>query len=140
MNNKKTYTAGGVVVNSHGKILVVNQNNDSWSLPKGHIDPGEDALTAAKREIEEESGVHQWNLTFVKELGAYERYRIGLDGNDDKTELKHITMLQFKTGQEELAPIDPNNPEARWVDKDEVSALLTHKLDKKFFETIKNTL
>ena len=35
--------------------MVVNQNHDSWSLPKGHIDEGEDKLTAAKREIFEAS-------------------------------------------------------------------------------------
>jgi len=140
MNPKKTFSAGGIVVNSHGKILVVNQNNDSWSLPKGHIDPGEDALMAAKREIEEESGVHQWNLTLVRELGSYERYRIGLDGDDDTSELKNIAMIQFKTGQEHLCPTDSANPEARWVDKEKVSKLLTHTADKAFFDSVVDTL
>ena len=91
----KTYSAGGVVLNKNGEVLVVNQNSDSWSLPKGHIDPGEDALTAAKREIEEESGIPQDMLVLVKELGAYERNMIALDGGEDNSELKHITMFQF---------------------------------------------
>lgn len=29
----------------------------AWFLPKGEIDPGEDALTAARREFEEETGL-----------------------------------------------------------------------------------
>lgn len=29
----------------------------AWSIPKGEIDPGEDAFTAAKREFEEETGL-----------------------------------------------------------------------------------
>lgn len=29
----------------------------SWSIPKGEIDPGEDPFTAAKREFEEETGL-----------------------------------------------------------------------------------
>jgi 8-oxo-dGTP pyrophosphatase MutT (NUDIX family) len=54
---RKTRSAGGVVTNEEGEILVVSQRGTSWSLPKGHIDPGEDALVAAKREIYEESGI-----------------------------------------------------------------------------------
>ena len=32
------------------QVLVVNQRGLSWSLPKGHIEEGEDALDAARRE------------------------------------------------------------------------------------------
>lgn len=128
---KMTYTAGGIVLNKEGLVLVVNQNGNSWSLPKGHIDDGEDKLQAAIREIYEESGISE--LELIKELGSYERYRIGLDGRDDKSELKKIFMFLFKTKQDALKPIDPTNPEARWVKKEEVADLLTHKKDKEFF-------
>jgi 2-polyprenyl-3-methyl-5-hydroxy-6-metoxy-1,4-benzoquinol methylase len=135
MTTKKTYTAGGVVLNKDGKVLVVNQNNNSWSLPKGHIDPGEDAFTAAKREIYEESGIEEKHLTFVKDLGSYERYRISLNGDDDKSELKVIQIFLFKSDKEDLKPIDPMNPVAIWVEKENVEALLTHKKDIEFFKT-----
>ena len=128
---KKTLTAGGVVLNKQGNVLIVNQNNNSWSLPKGHVDPGEDELTAAKREIYEESGITR--LTLIREIGRYERYRISLDGGDDKSELKKIVMFLFTTDEEKLKPIDPGNPEARWVEKGTVADLLTHKKDKEFF-------
>ena len=81
---KKTFTAGGVVLNEKGEVLVVNQRGNSWSLPKGHIDPGEDDLTAAKREIAEESGITE--LDYIKPLGTYERFRIGKHGGDDTSE------------------------------------------------------
>lgn len=58
----KTYTAGGVVINTDGDVLIVNQNNNSWSLPKGHIDKGEDARTAAEREIYEEAGIKKFEI------------------------------------------------------------------------------
>lgn len=131
---KETQTAGGVVVNKKGQVLVVNQNGNSWSLPKGHIDPGEDALTAAKREICEESGVT--DLKLVMDLGSYKRHRIGIHGGEDMSELKTIHMFLFRTSQEELKPADPKNPEARWVDKDKVAGVLTHKKDKEFFTGI----
>ena len=58
MNTKKyVECAGGIVINNKKEVVVVNQNHDSWSLPKGHVDKGEDKLTTAKREIFEESGI-----------------------------------------------------------------------------------
>ena len=135
---KKTLTAGGIVLNKDGLVLVVNQNGNSWSLPKGHIDEGEDKLQAAIREIYEESGITK--LELIKELESYERYRIGLDGGEDKSELKQIFMFLFKTSQEVLKPIDPANPEARWVKKEKVADLLTHKKDKSFFLSIINEI
>jgi len=128
---KQTQSAGGIVVNGSGQVVVVNQKGTSWSLPKGHIEPGEDALTAARREIYEESGIS--DLTLVKELGSYERYKIGVNGDDDAAELKIIFMFLFKTNEIELRPVDPDNPEAVWVDKEQVAALLTHPKDKEFF-------
>lgn len=127
----KTMTAGGVVINPEGHVLVVNQRGTSWSLPKGHIDAGENALEAAKREIYEESGVRE--LELVRELGSYRRYKIGEDGGDDFRELKRITMFLFRTTQMELRPIDPVNPEARWVEKEKVAELLTHWKDREWF-------
>jgi hypothetical protein len=35
-----------------------------------------------------------------------------------------------------LAPTDPENPEARWVERDEVTRFLTHPKDKEFFQKI----
>lgn len=132
---KKTLAAGGVVLNSKGQVLVVSQRGDSWSLPKGHIDAGEDALAAARREIREEAGIGR--LTFVKELGRYDRYRIGPGGvGEDKTELKTIILFLFKAEEEALKPADPDNPEARWVNRDEAARLLTHPKDREFFESI----
>lgn len=134
----KTHSAGGVVTNCQDEVLVVSQHGTSWSLPKGHIDPGEDALVAARREIYEESGIR--DLEFVRELGTYERHKIGLDGGDDPSELKVITMFLFRTSEKSLRPVDAENPEARWVEKTEVAGLLTHAKDKEFFRSIERTL
>lgn len=128
---KNSESAGGVVVNNEGKIVVVNQNSNSWSLPKGRIDRGEDILDAAKREIYEESGITE--LKLIKPLGKYQRYKISLDGGDDRSEFKTIHMFLFRTNQAELKPIDPKNPEAIWVEKEEVAKMLTHRKDKEFF-------
>jgi 8-oxo-dGTP pyrophosphatase MutT (NUDIX family) len=127
-------SAGGVVTNDAGEVLVVSQHGTSWSLPKGHIDPGENALATARREIYEESGIR--DLEFVRELRSYERHRIGVDGGDDLSELKAITMFLFRTGEKSLKPVDPDNPEAKWVEKSKVALLLTHEKDKEFFRSV----
>ena len=128
-----TFSAGGVVLNSKGQVLVVNQDGDSWSLPKGHIEENETALNAAKREIKEESGISE--LEYVKDLGTYQRFR-WKNGVEDKELRKNITMFLFTTTQEVLKPIDPENPEARWVDKDKIIELLSFEKDKEFFSKI----
>lgn len=125
-------TAGGVVLNKRGEVAAVNQHGNSWSFPKGKIEQGEDALTAAKREIYEETGIR--NLRLIKELGSYERYSIGQGGiGEDKTWFGKRTLFLFETDEERLQPIDPENPEARWVKKEDVAGLLTHPKDKEFF-------
>jgi len=131
---KVTRSAGGVVVNRKGQILVVNQRGRSWSLPKGHIEEGEEELEAARREIYEESGLR--DLEYVKALGSYERARLGRDGGEDGSEWKKLTFFLFKADSETLKPVDPDNPEARWVDRDQAVELLTHPRDQEFLESI----
>ncbi len=123
-----------MVLNSLGQVLVVSQHGKSWSLPKGHIDPGEDALAAAKREIWEETGVK--DLQFIRGLGEYSRFRIGKNGGEEQGELKIIEMFLYHTNDMTLAPQDPENPEARWVDPFDVADRLTHPKDKEFFQSV----
>jgi 8-oxo-dGTP pyrophosphatase MutT (NUDIX family) len=132
----KTESAGGVVVNKKGRVLVVSQHGTSWSLPKGHIDPGETKLQAAIREIEEESGIRR--LTLVKDLGFYSRYKLGLGSKEDMGELKTLHMFLFTTDEERFKPVHADHPEVRWVRPDDVEALLTHPKDKLFFKSIRS--
>jgi ADP-ribose pyrophosphatase YjhB (NUDIX family) len=128
MEVKKTRIAGGVVLNENEEVIVISQKGKlkTWSLPKGHIEDGETELEAATREIYEESGAR--NLEYIKPLGTYERYSM-----DEESELKVRTFFLFKTHKQDLHPIDPENPEAIWVDKNKVSEILTHPKDKEFY-------
>jgi len=129
---KHTESAGGIVINNDtGKVLLTRQENNVWSLPKGLIDEGEDALTAAKREIYEETGVN--DLSLIRMLGSYKRHPIGLDNKDVTSELKTIHIFLFTTSQTHLSPQDSLHPEARWLSKKEAHTLLTHRKDREFF-------
>ncbi len=63
--------AGGLVLDGEGaqaRVLVVHRPAyDDWTLPKGHVDPGEQIMTAAVREVQEETGVRS---IIVSTLGA----------------------------------------------------------------------
>lgn len=50
--------AGAVVMRKGGDVLLVHRPKyDDWSFPKGKLDPGEHAVTAAVREVAEETGL-----------------------------------------------------------------------------------
>jgi 8-oxo-dGTP pyrophosphatase MutT (NUDIX family) len=133
----ETESAGGIIT-KNGLVLVVSQHGTSWSLPKGHLEKGEDKISAAKREIYEETGIS--DVEMIKELGNYKRYKIEKDGSEDKSELKTIYMFLFRTDKEIIKPIDPENPEARWVPKEHVAEILTHPKDKEFYLSVMNEI
>jgi 8-oxo-dGTP pyrophosphatase MutT (NUDIX family) len=135
METKETKSAGGVVLNPKGEVLLVyHRVSDLWGFPKGGIELEESPLEAAKREIYEESGVVE--LTLLKELGTYSRYRVGVGALDDQTEMKTITMFLFETEQIELGSHDPENPKAKWFPRDKVLEFLFIPKDRAFFEGI----
>ncbi|NTU78556.1 MAG: NUDIX hydrolase [Chloroflexales bacterium] len=55
------YAAGGVVYSYDPdgalKLLLIHDRHKAWTLPKGHLEPGEVDEIAAVREIAEETGV-----------------------------------------------------------------------------------
>lgn len=59
-------TAGGIVFRHNKKgeleILLTQDAKDRWTIPKGHIEEGETAQQAAKREIAEEAGLAETDM------------------------------------------------------------------------------
>ena len=55
-------------------LLVHRPLQDDWSFPKGKLDPGEDHLTAALREVEEETGLRCRTLDELPETRYTDRH------------------------------------------------------------------
>lgn len=130
----KSFSAGGVIFNKRCQTVLVNQHTNCWSFPKGKINKGEQPFNAALREIEEETGIS--SLEFIKELGSYQRYRMGGMSIEDKSEIKHITMYLFVSDENHLQPTDSGVLGAAWFDPCDAIEMLSHKRDKIFLEKI----
>lgn len=67
---KTGHSAGGVVINSKGKILLRQPTNFHagyhWTFPKGGIDAKENEIAAAQREVWEETG---WKCRAAAKIG-----------------------------------------------------------------------
>jgi 8-oxo-dGTP pyrophosphatase MutT (NUDIX family) len=129
------HVAGGVIYNPKKGIVLVNQNHDSWSLPKGHVEEHESPKEAAYREIWEETGLNESRLTFIAPLGFYERMRIKKHPGDND-ELRTITMYLFTTTDEQLIPHSEEITGILWTPIAEAAERLTHPRDKEFITSI----
>jgi putative (di)nucleoside polyphosphate hydrolase len=62
--------AGVMLVNRAGKVFVgqrIDTILEAWQMPQGGIDPGEDAYTAAIRELGEETGIAPDKVELIAE-------------------------------------------------------------------------
>ena len=72
-------TAGGIVFRvakdqKDIEILLIQDSKGRWTIPKGHIEPGETAKMTARREIAEETGLK--NVSILTWLGKIQfKYR-----------------------------------------------------------------
>ena len=66
---------GIMLINSQGLVFVARRLDtpgNAWQMPQGGIDPGEDSMVAARRELKEETAVE--NVEFIAESGQWRNY------------------------------------------------------------------
>jgi 8-oxo-dGTP pyrophosphatase MutT (NUDIX family) len=121
-------SAGGVVVRGDEVVVIVPtrrafDGSRVLALPKGHIDPGETPLTAAEREVREETGIE---AEPVRELGEA-RYWYRRDG---KTIPKSVTFFLFRYLGGDTSDHDDEVEEARWIGLEEAQTALSHSAER----------
>jgi putative (di)nucleoside polyphosphate hydrolase len=136
---------GIVVLNKDNKVFVakrIDNQKKFWQMPQGGVDQGEDYLSAAYRELEEETSIK--NVDLVKELDGLISYELPKSllgiiwkGKYKGQEQKWFVMKFL--GQDSEINIKTKNPEFcewKWVDLENITDLVVDfKLD--VYESVK---
>ncbi|MGH9027025.1 MAG: NUDIX hydrolase [Acidimicrobiia bacterium] len=117
--------AGGIVRRQHNGreelLLIHRPRYDDWTLPKGKLHPGEDHVTAALREVAEETGIE---CVLGPEAGVT-TYR------DSKGRSKRVRYwLMAPDGESGASVPNAEVDEVRWVTRDEARESLTYDHDR----------
>lgn len=124
----KIYTpidaGGGVVVNEKGEVLMIFRRG-KWDLPKGKKDDGEDIAQCALREVSEETGLTQLEIT-EKICDTYHVY-----AQNGQNLLKHTAWYLMKgSSKDGLSPQKEENIlEARWIKETELGPIVYKSYD-----------
>ncbi len=123
--------AGGVVTRNARdgtlEVLVVHRPRyDDWSLPKGKLEPGESFEDAARREIEEETGVRV-------ELGAALPTTDYVDRHGRPKVVHYWRMTPV--GETAWEPNDEVD-ETRWLTAAEAGTLLSYEHDRRLVAAV----
>lgn len=96
------------IINGH-ELLLIKRKNDpfkgKWALPGGFVDENEDLADAAKRELQEETGLILDNL---QQLGAF-----GKPGRDPRSHTVSVVYTGFADENTEAVAADDAD-EAKW--------------------------
>tara|TARA_Y100000022_G_scaffold95059_1_gene81978 strand:- start:358 stop:843 length:486 start_codon:yes stop_codon:yes gene_type:complete len=143
---------GIIVLNKENKVFVakrIDNPKNFWQMPQGGVDNGEDFLTAAYRELEEETGIKQIKL--IQEIDGmitYElpKHLLGIIWKGRFKGQKQKWFLMRYLGKDEEINIKTDKPEFlewKWVDIDEITeTVVDFKLHvyKELKEKIKNII
>jgi len=124
--NAPRRAAGAVIFrrSDRGIRLLVLRAYRNWDFPKGMIEPGEDALAAARREVEEETGLAEVDYPFgdeYKETLPYSGNKVARYYLAETDAEKIVLPVSPELGR-------PEHDEYRWVSFDEAEDLLPPRL------------
>ncbi|GAA0378343.1 NUDIX hydrolase [Bacillus horti] len=116
-------SAGGIVEDGNGNILLVKTRDGGWVCPGGQVEVGENLMDALAREIKEESGIE---ATVSYLIGVYSNTGI-FKWYDGVTDVPTQVIFEFvcKPVGGKLLAVTEETTDSRWVPKDEVLDFIT---------------
>lgn len=126
--------AGIMLVNRQGRVFVARRLDgtaDTWQMPQGGIDDGEDAEAAALRELTEETGIAPEKVVVIGRSTEDHVYDLPdgligrLWGGRFRGQRQSWFCLRFlgKDADIDIATEHPEFAEWRWADADELPEL-----------------
>tara|TARA_B100001123_G_scaffold392829_1_gene472316 strand:- start:1507 stop:1977 length:471 start_codon:yes stop_codon:yes gene_type:complete len=120
---------GVMLLNAQNQVFVgqrIDRTSEAWQMPQGGMDPGEDPLTTARRELREETGVT--DVTVLAESSRWLHYDLPEDlvpkmwgGKYRGQEQKWFLMrLNADDSHINIATEEPEFSAWRWLDVQEV--------------------
>jgi 8-oxo-dGTP pyrophosphatase MutT (NUDIX family) len=123
-NHTVEESAGGVVVRyveGEPHILLIRDPYRKWGLPKGHVEPGEAPSAAARREVQEETGLVE--VLLGPEIGQIDwTFRVGR-----RRIHKHCRFFLMVSPSGDPRPLAAEGiTEVRWLPAEEAARRVTY--------------
>tara|TARA_A100001015_G_C14983753_1_gene710626 strand:- start:653 stop:1129 length:477 start_codon:yes stop_codon:yes gene_type:complete len=126
---------GIVLLNRENKVFVarrIDNPKNFWQMPQGGVDEGEDFLTAALRELEEETNIK--NVSLIKEIDGITTYELpdhllGIIWKGKYKGQKQKWFLMKFIGDDKEININTKNPEFldwKWIDIDQITEVVVN--------------
>ena len=120
---------GIVLLNNENKIFVgkrIDNPKNFWQMPQGGIDENEDLLQAAKRELEEETGIK--SIKIIKEIKNWLTYNLpenllGKNWGGKYRGQKQKWFIAKFIGKKEEINVKTKNPEFidwKWINAEDL--------------------
>ena len=122
-------SAGVVIIRREGEtcLFLLLRVYNYWDFPKGEVEPGEDPLQAACREVAEETGIDDLEFPWGKAYIETEPY-----GSGRRRKVARYYLATTRSLEVEL-PVNPElgkpeHDEYRWVSYEEARSLVGERV------------
>ena len=124
---------GIVVLNKENKVFVarrIDNPENFWQMPQGGVNKGEDFLSAAYRELKEETSIN--NVKLIQEIDGMVSYELpdhllGIIWKGKYKGQKQKWFLMKYLGKDEDINIKTNKPEFlawKWIELDKITEVV----------------